>query len=139
MKLEYDELLSNDAFNFKLRRYNTDGKRYMTWDSSVFPTPQRMIDDVASRGRKMVTIVDPHVKKDTNYPIYKEAEAKKYYVQKPDGSDFDGWCWPGSSTYLDVTSPKVREWWAGKFALDQYKAGGGTAHQGVSSLHLRYG
>jgi alpha-glucosidase (family GH31 glycosyl hydrolase) len=63
LKLEYDELLSNDAFNFKLRRYNTDGKRYMTWDSTVFPTPQRMIDDVASRGRKMVTIVDPHVKK----------------------------------------------------------------------------
>jgi alpha 1,3-glucosidase len=99
---------------------HTDGKRYMTWDKSVFPTPKRMIDDVASRGRKMVTIVDPHVKKDENYAIYKEAEQKRFYVQKPDGTDFDGWCWPGSSTYLDVTSPKVREWWAGKFALDSY-------------------
>jgi alpha 1,3-glucosidase len=100
---------------------HTDGKRYMTWDKTVFPTPKRMIDDVASRGRKMVTIVDPHVKKDASYPIYKEAEQKKFYVQKPDGSDFDGWCWPGSSAYLDVTSPKVRDWWAGKFSLDSYQ------------------
>ena len=42
---------------------HTDGKRYMTWDTKVFPTPERMINDVSSRGRKMVTIVDPHVKK----------------------------------------------------------------------------
>jgi len=32
-----------------------------------------------------VTIVDPHVKKDPNYPIYKEAETKRYYVLKSDG------------------------------------------------------
>ena len=44
-----------------------------------------------------------------------------FYVKKADGTtDFDGWCWPGSSMYLDVTSPVVRDWWAGKFGLDQY-------------------
>ena len=100
---------------------HTDGKRYMTWDRAKFPTPRRMIEDVASRGRKMVTIVDPHVKKDGGYPVFKEAESKNFYVKKADGTtDFDGWCWPGSSMYLDVTSPVVRDWWAGKFGLDQY-------------------
>ena len=43
----------------------------MTWDGAKFPTPRRMIEDVASRGRKMVTIVDPHVKKDGGYPVFK--------------------------------------------------------------------
>ena len=101
---------------------HTDGKRYMTWDEGPFPTPERMIKDIASRGRKMVTIVDPHVKIDDGYPIYKEAKDKGYYVKKNDGTtDFDGWCWPGSSTYLDVTNPAVREWWANKFSLDSYK------------------
>ena len=101
---------------------HTDGKRYMTWDQSVFPTPERMINDVASRGRKMVTIVDPHVKIDDRYPVYKEAKDKGFYVKKNDGAtDFDGWCWPGSSTYLDVTNPHVREWWANKFSLASYK------------------
>lgn len=99
---------------------HTDGKRYMTWDASAFPTPERMIEDVASRGRKMVAIVDPHVKKDPKYPIHREAESRGYYVKNPDGSDFDGWCWPGSSAYLDVVSPVVRDWWSRKFALDAY-------------------
>ena len=100
---------------------HTDGKRYMTWDKSHFPTPDRMINDLASRGRKMVTIVDPHVKKDANYDTFTEAEKKRLYVRQPDGGDFDGWCWPGSSTYLDVVSEKVRNWWAGKFSLQNYK------------------
>jgi len=81
---------------------HTDGKRYMTWDKTHFPSPKRMIDDVASRGRKMVTIVDPHVKKDDNYGTHVEATQKRLYVRQPNagGTDFDGWCWPGSSAYL---------------------------------------
>ena len=38
--------------------------RYLTWDSNVFPQPIELQDDVASRGRQTVTIVDPHVKRD---------------------------------------------------------------------------
>lgn len=67
----------------------------MTWDSRLFPNPVAMQEDLASRGRKMVTIVDPHVKRDHSYYIHKEASEKKYYVRKKDGSEFDGWCWPG--------------------------------------------
>lgn len=36
------------------------------------------------------------------------------------------WCWPGSSSYLDVTSPVVREWWAQQFTVDKYV--GSTKH-----------
>lgn len=38
----------------------------------------------------MVTIVDPHVKTDPNYRVYKEAEEKKLYVKDKDGNDFKG-------------------------------------------------
>ena len=31
------------------------------------------------------------------------------------------WCWPGSSSYLDMLNPAVRQWWAGQFALSKYK------------------
>ena len=107
---------------------HTDGKRYMTWDSVHFPTPERMIDDVASRGRKMVTIVDPHVKKDSSYETHVEAERKRLYVRQPDGTDFDGWCWPGSSAYLDVVSKPVRDWWSAKFSLDEYRGSTNDLH-----------
>ena len=99
---------------------HTDGKRYFTWDKNYFPTPIEMQDDVASRGRKMVTIVDPHIKRDDNWRIFSEATAKGLFVKDKNGNDFDGWCWPGSSSYLDQTSDTVRDWWADQFALDKY-------------------
>jgi len=36
-------------------------------------------------------------------------------------SDFEGWCWPGTSMYPDFTNPKMREYWGSQFALDKYK------------------
>eukprot|EP00894_Picocystis_sp_ML_P003825 jgi/Pico_ML_1/54342/g4704.t1 len=47
---------------------HTDGKRYLTWDRHKFPEPKKMQQEIASKGRKMVTIVDPHIKRDKNYP-----------------------------------------------------------------------
>jgi hypothetical protein len=49
---------------------HTDGKRYMTWDESRFPDPVNMLNGVSSVGRKMVTIVDPHVKRDSEYELH---------------------------------------------------------------------
>ncbi len=99
---------------------HTDGKRYFTWDSFKFPSPAKMIDELGATGRKMVTIVDPHIKIDSNYPVYKEAHDKKLFIQKKDGAELDGWCWPGSSAYLDFTSVEVRDWWATRFNYDSY-------------------
>ncbi len=66
-------------------------RRYLTWDSSLFPRPVEMQEDVASRGRKMVCIVDPHVKRDSSYYIFSEAEKAGHYVKNKNGNDFDGW------------------------------------------------
>ena len=68
-----------------------------------------------------VTIVDPHVKRDNGYYIHKEATAKGLYIKDKDGNnDFDGWCWPGSSSYLDFTNEEARSWWANQFGYDRY-------------------
>ena len=64
--------------------------------------------------------MDPHIKKDEEWPLFKSASKAGHFVKTKDGSDFEGWCWPGSSSYLDVTSSPVRDWWAGRFALDTY-------------------
>lgn len=100
---------------------HTDGKRYFTWDASHFPTPVEMQDAIASRGRKMVTIVDPHIKRDPDWRIFSEAQEKGLFVKDKEGKDYDGWCWPGASSYLDYSSPAVRAWWAEQFSLAKYK------------------
>ncbi len=52
---------------------HTDGKRYFTWDKSMFPDPKAMIEELNKRGRNLVVIVDPHIKVDRNYPVYAQA------------------------------------------------------------------
>ena len=64
--------------------------RYFTWDKHFFPDPIAMQDNLAASGRKLVTIVDPHIKRDPNYYIYKEAQDKGLYVKNKDGQEFDG-------------------------------------------------
>lgn len=98
---------------------HTDDKKYFTWDPKYFPTPAAMQDDVASRGRKMVTVVDPHIKKEEGWEVYQEAKDNGYFVKR-DNKDFEGWCWPGASMYPDWLSATVRDWWASRFSLSKY-------------------
>lgn len=87
---------------------HTDGKKYFTWDSHKFPDPMRMLEQVAEKGRKMVTIVDPHIKTDDGYSVYKDAKDLGLFVKKAGGTeDFEGHCWPGRSRYLDFLHPQV--------------------------------
>ena len=60
---------------------HTDGKRYFTWDKNLFPNPIAMQESLSRHGRKMVTIVDPHLKRDDNYYIHREATQKGLYIK----------------------------------------------------------
>jgi alpha 1,3-glucosidase len=60
---------------------HTDGKRYFTWDKHLFPEPAKMQENLSRQGRKMVTIVDPHMKRDDSYYIHREATQKGLYVK----------------------------------------------------------
>ncbi|KAM6032633.1 LOW QUALITY PROTEIN: neutral alpha-glucosidase AB [Chlamydotis macqueenii] len=100
---------------------HADGKRYFTWDPSKFPGPRAMLERLAARKRKMVSIVDPHIKVDVGYRVHNELRPRGFYVKTKDGGDYEGWCWPGSAAYPDFTNPAMRAWWASMFAYDQYE------------------
>ncbi|XP_064599881.1 neutral alpha-glucosidase AB-like [Liolophura sinensis] len=100
---------------------HTDGKRYFTWDKSRFPNPTEMVNNLTTKGRRLVTIVDPHLKRDDNYKVYTDAKNRGYLVKNKDGGDYDGWCWPGSSSWPDFINPEVRDWWANNFAFEEYE------------------
>ncbi|VDO93580.1 unnamed protein product [Heligmosomoides polygyrus] len=99
---------------------HTDGKRYFTWDKEKFPNPAEMIDELSSKGRKLVTIVDPHIKKDSKYSVYAEAKKLGLFVKKRDGAIYEGSCWPGDSTYIDFINPEARKFWADQFSFEKY-------------------
>ncbi|KAK9409746.1 neutral alpha-glucosidase C [Crotalus adamanteus] len=101
---------------------HTDGKRYFTWDRKRFPNPEKMQKQILmKKKRKLVVIVDPHIKIDPLYTIYSQAKAKGLFVKNRNGEDFEGICWPGLSSYLDFTNPEVRQWYADQFDFKTYK------------------
>jgi alpha 1,3-glucosidase len=99
---------------------HTDSKKYFTWDAHNFPTSVQMQENIASKGRKMVTITDPHIKRHVGYHVHDAATAGGHYVKTPSGTDYEGHCWPGSSSWLDFLNPKVREFYASLFHYDSY-------------------
>jgi len=101
---------------------HTDGKKYFTWDKTKFPNIGRMLGELDVKGRKMVTIVDPHIKIDNGYSVYKEMKDKGFFVKESDGKDYSGWCWPGSSAYPDFSDTHVRKYWSERFLYDKYES-----------------
>ena len=100
---------------------HTVGKKYFTWDKQNFPDPARMVRNLAKHGHKLVTVVDPHVKKEKGYRINDELLAKDWFIKTSTGAVYDGWCWPGSSNYPDYTDPRVRQWWGDQFLPENYE------------------
>ncbi len=100
-----------------------DGYRVFTWNKSAFPKPERLIRDLANAGIKTVAILDPGIKQDPAYSIYKEGIVGKHFVSFPDGTPYIGPCWPGDSAYPDFTNPATRAWWAGHVHQLVSKAG----------------
>lgn len=92
-----------------------EGFRCFTWNKEYFPDPKRMVAELAEDGFKTVVIIDPGIKIDKEYSIYKEAVEKDYFCKRADGPYMKGKVWPGECNFPDYTNPAVREWWAGLF------------------------
>ncbi len=92
-----------------------DGFRCFTWNNDYFPDPKRMVKELADDGFKTIVIIDPGIKIDTNYSIFKEGLENDYFCKRADGPYVKGKVWPGECYFPDFTNPKVRDWWSGLF------------------------
>ena len=69
---------------------------------------------------QMVVIVDPHLKRSEDYPVYKEARDLDVLVKSAGGdNNYEGWCWSGSSAWIDFFNPKSWDWWKGLFKTEK--------------------
>lgn len=68
----------------------TDGKKYFTWDPIKFAHPEDMLNNLTSTGRKLVAIIDPHIKREGGYFVHEECLANGYYVKNKDGNVYEG-------------------------------------------------
>ncbi|MEH6537473.1 MAG: glycoside hydrolase family 31 protein [Psychroserpens sp.] len=92
-----------------------EGFRCFTWNKEYFPDPKRMVKELADDGFKTVAIIDPGIKIDKDYSVFKEALEKDYFCKRADGPYMKGKVWPGECYFPDYTNPEVRDWWSGLF------------------------
>jgi len=92
-----------------------DGYRCFTWNKKYFPDPKKMIGDLAKDGFKTVVIIDPGIRVDDNYSVFKEGKEKRHFCRRSDDYFMEGHVWPGRCQFPDFTNPEVREWWGGLF------------------------
>ncbi|KAF2230933.1 glycoside hydrolase family 31 protein [Viridothelium virens] len=99
----------------------TEEKKYFTWDGMTFPDPLGMQKQLDEHERKLVAIIDPHIKNTANYWVKDELVSKDLAIKNKDGNIWDGWCWPGSSYWVDCFNPAAIEWWKSLFTYDRFK------------------
>ncbi len=92
-----------------------DGYRVFTFDRSRFPEPGALASELGASGVRLVTIVDPGVKVDDGYDVYRQGLEGGRFCVDGAGRTVEGVVWPGRVVFPDFTAPGTREWWAGHY------------------------
>jgi alpha-glucosidase len=88
-----------------------DGYRCFTWDTAHFPDLLQLAADLHQQGIKLITIIDPGIKKDPRYSVYHSGLTGNHLCTTPDGRVYHAPVWPGLSAFPDFTAPQTRAWW----------------------------
>ncbi|KAF0991358.1 hypothetical protein HZS_5560 [Henneguya salminicola] len=102
---------------------HTPSRQYFLFDDIKFPNHHQTILNISNKGRKMVTVVDPHVKKSQSYYVYNEVIEHGFDLKTATNNTYVGWCWPGigDSIYVNYMKQEVRKWYANQFDVNRYK------------------
>ncbi len=85
--------------------------KVFTIDSQRFNDFKDMVKKLEEMGFKLVTIIDPGVKKEEGYSVYEEGMENNYFIKDAFGEVYVGEVWPGDSVFPDFLRSKVRKWW----------------------------
>ncbi|KAJ6155437.1 hypothetical protein N7470_006003 [Penicillium chermesinum] len=99
----------------------TDDRKYFTWDPLTFPNPKGMQEKLDESERKLAVLIDPHIKNKDGFYVSEELRSKNLAVLDKDGDMYDGWCWPGSSNWVDCFNPAALPWWKSLHTYDRFQ------------------
>ncbi|MGC8652788.1 MAG: TIM-barrel domain-containing protein [Candidatus Kryptoniota bacterium] len=94
-----------------------NGYRCFTWSPKNFPTPKEMLKQLHADGFKVVTIIDPGIKMDSSYGVYKSGLNEDIFVRRNNGGLYTGQVWPGDCVFPDFLNAKARNWWGEQYTV----------------------
>ncbi len=86
-----------------------DDYRIFTWNRERFPEPERLIRESKDKGVRIVPIIDPGIKLDQNYDVFRKFIG--HYVEDERSGIFTGYVWPGNCAFPDFLNSATREIW----------------------------
>lgn len=87
-----------------------DGYRVFTVNDERFSDFKNFTEEMKNKGVKLVTIIDPGVKVDSNYDVYNYI-VKNKLVATENNEVYVNSVWPGESVYPSFIDPKLRTYW----------------------------
>lgn len=94
-----------------------DDYKVFTWHQERFANFAAGVAKLKAMGFKIVTIIDPGVKKEKGYAVYDEGLINGYYLKDKDGIPYVNRVWPGDAVYPDFSADRVRRWWGEKHRI----------------------
>ncbi|HEY6724044.1 MAG TPA: TIM-barrel domain-containing protein [Polyangiaceae bacterium] len=92
------------------------GYRVFTLDPAHLPRPAECFSALKRRGRRVVAILDPGVKREAGFSVHDEGISGGHFCVTPEGRPFVGLVWPGETVFPDFAKATARAWWAGHVA-----------------------
>ena len=87
---------------------------------------ERMKTEIGQAGRRLVTIIDPHINANDDYFVYADAmklqeskwaegDAQNIFMRNELGETLFAEAWPGNSTFMDFLNENARIFWKEQF------------------------
>ena len=111
---------------------HTDNKKYFNYDIKKFPKEKtkNFFNELNEKGRKVIVILDPHIKIDNWYPVYYKSK-NNFFVKKEDSTDFIGNCWSGDSSFLDFFNKETINFWKNLILKEE-----DYFYPGINNIHI---
>lgn len=94
------------------------GYRVFTLNERGFPELDALASELREHNVRLITILDPGVKVDRRYALFRDGLARGAFVRSPDRRGVQvAPVWPGWAAYPDFTHPRAREWWGEHYPL----------------------
>ncbi|MBN1149576.1 MAG: hypothetical protein JXA78_20110 [Anaerolineales bacterium] len=92
-----------------------DGYRVFTVDQGRFPDLAALAEELGQKGIRLVTILDPGVKEDIDYFLFREGLLEGAFCTLPNKDVLISVVWPGRAAFPDFSAQKTRQWWSRQY------------------------
>jgi alpha-glucosidase len=93
-----------------------DGYRVFTTNPNNFPDLRRLSNQADEQGVKLVTIIDPGVKADRGFRLYRDGLFSDVFCKFQNDRPARAPVWPGWVVFPDFTDPDARRWWGSQYS-----------------------